>query len=246
MVDLVDYFKGGININDTCLDPCAGSGTFLLAFLRKQAEKTQNIERAKENLLDTSKLPQLPNIGLMNPPFSKKKKRQEGKAVSQAEILFVERLLDNLQRGGFASTITIISSFDNQKENQTVKKRIYKNHTLKAIINMPLNLFAPSNKVYTQIMVWQAKCPHDYQKDVYFYDLTDDETFRYQKLGNNKFFSANNLTAYDEWTFIIGEYFLYQLKKKTQILETELKINFAEMKGKKQEAENLEKTKPIE
>src|SRR6266487_6241602 len=123
MVDLVDYFKGGININDTCLDPCAGSGTFLLAVLRKQAEKTQNIERAKENLLgceidediwllsianmlvegdgksnlllqdfftwDTSKLPQLPNVGLMNPPFSKKKKKQEGKAISQAEIFFV-------------------------------------------------------------------------------------------------------------------------------------------------------------
>jgi len=221
MVDLVDYFKGGININDTCLDPCAGSGTFLLAFLRKQAEKTQNIERAKENLLgceidediwllsianmlvegdgksnlllqdfftwDTSKLPQLPNVGLMNPPFSKKKKKQEGKAISQAEILFVERLLDNLQRGGFASTITIISSFDNQKENQTVKKRIYKNHTLKAIINMPLNLFAPSNKVYTQIMVWQAKCPHDYQKDVYFYDLTDDGHQLVNKIRLDKF-----------------------------------------------------------
>src|SRR5438128_808234 len=51
MVDLIEIFKGNITAKDTCLDPCAGTGTFLLSFLNKQVDKYNNIEQAKKNLI---------------------------------------------------------------------------------------------------------------------------------------------------------------------------------------------------
>jgi type I restriction-modification system DNA methylase subunit len=52
MVELIDKFKeDGITKNDICLDPCAGTGTFLLAFMTRQIEKyRESAEQIKENL----------------------------------------------------------------------------------------------------------------------------------------------------------------------------------------------------
>jgi type I restriction enzyme M protein len=55
MVDLIEIFKGGITPQDVCLDPCAGTGTFLLSFFDKQVSKYKNIEKAKENLIGIEK-----------------------------------------------------------------------------------------------------------------------------------------------------------------------------------------------
>src|SRR5437764_10358045 len=51
MVDLIDYFKGGIGNEDVALDPCAGSGTFLLSFMNKQIQKYQAREQFKKNII---------------------------------------------------------------------------------------------------------------------------------------------------------------------------------------------------
>src|SRR5271163_834671 len=126
MVDLIEIFKGKITAKDTCLDPCAGTGTFLLSFLNKQVDKYHNIEQAKQNLMgiekneemyvlsvanmlcrgdgkanlyldpkgcfsfDSADFPQIPNIGLMNPPYSQDKQTIDGKP----EIEFVSKLSD--------------------------------------------------------------------------------------------------------------------------------------------------------
>ena len=55
MVDLIEIFKGDITPQDVCLDPCAGTGTFLLSFFDKQVSKYKNIEKAKENLIGIEK-----------------------------------------------------------------------------------------------------------------------------------------------------------------------------------------------
>src|SRR5438046_7700618 len=82
---------------------------------------------------DFTQLPTKPNIGLINPPYSQKKNR--------AEILFVERLLKVLQKDGYAAVIVPTSAFNSEKQNQEIKRVILKQHTLKAIISMPEDLF---------------------------------------------------------------------------------------------------------
>lgn len=44
--------KEGITKDDVCFDPCCGSGTFLLAFMKKQRTIPDvNIEEVKQNLI---------------------------------------------------------------------------------------------------------------------------------------------------------------------------------------------------
>jgi type I restriction-modification system DNA methylase subunit len=203
MVDLVAFFKGGsieansfsvkggIAEDDVCLDPCAGTGTFLLAFMNKQVNEYHNREEAKENLIgiekseymyvlslanmlarkdgkanlqrkdfleDELQFPKSPNIGLMNPPYIGK------------EIKFLEGLLDNLDKDGYAAVIV-----QNSTLGQTDRKRIAKKHTLKAVIKMPNSLFQPVAGVFTSVAIFQVKTGgHKKENEVYFYNLEED------------------------------------------------------------------------
>jgi|SRR6266487_3785154 len=191
MVDLIVFFKGGIAEDDVCLDPCAGTGTFLLAFMNKQVSEYHNREEAKENLIgiekseymyvlslanmlarkdgkanlqrkdflkDELQFSKSPNIGLMNPPYTGK------------EIKFLEGLLNNLDKDGYAAVIV-----QNSTLGQTDRKEIAKKHTLKAVIKMPNGLFQPVAGVFTSIAIFQVKTGgHKKEDRVYFYNLEED------------------------------------------------------------------------
>src|SRR5688572_6991978 len=51
MVELIAIYKGKITFEDICLDPCAGTGTFLLAFMDRQISKYGDRKEAKRNLI---------------------------------------------------------------------------------------------------------------------------------------------------------------------------------------------------
>ena len=79
-------------------------------------------------------------------------------------------MLDNVSRYGVI--IAPISTYFKEVEK---RKDILSLHTLKYVINMPSDLFAPNAATHTSIAVFETNRPHNYDNDeVVFYDLKDD------------------------------------------------------------------------
>ncbi|CAG8475219.1 6976_t:CDS:2 [Paraglomus occultum] len=236
MVELIDKFKAnfeegkrGIVEKDICLDPCAGTGGFLLAFMKHQIREYNNKEEAKENLIGIERHPGMfvlsvanmliqgdgkanleqgnclvkqeiskkPSIGLMNPPYSDPK---------QPEIKFAEQLL-KFVKNGWAAMIVPTSTFTNKSElNKDIKEKIYKQNTLKAVIQMPSQLFYPLS-VPTQIVIFQTESSHQ-QGDK---DDEENEKAKYSLV-------VTDVSVKDDWSFH------YQQKKQIEKDFTELFI----------------------
>lgn len=89
MVDLIDKFKeGGITVKDICLDPCCGSGTFLLTFMKKQLSiEGVDEEKVKENLIGIERNEQMYLLSIANMLT-----REDGKANLQLKSFFDDDL----------------------------------------------------------------------------------------------------------------------------------------------------------
>lgn len=121
-----------------------------------------NDERAQK-LLDEFK----PTVGFINPPYSGKENKTD---LTPKEITFIRKMLDNVSRYGIV--IAPISTFF---KDITIRQQILQAHTLKYVINMPGDLFAPNAASHTSIAVFETNRPHNYDQDeVVFYDLDDD------------------------------------------------------------------------
>ncbi|WP_418184691.1 HsdM family class I SAM-dependent methyltransferase [Aliarcobacter vitoriensis] len=99
---------------------------------------------------------------LLNPPFSYK----------ENGMPFIEFGLNKMEKGGLGAII-IQDSAGSGKAVSTNKK-ILKNHTLKASIKMPVDLFQPMAGVQTSIYIFEAHKPHDFEQTVKFIDFRDD------------------------------------------------------------------------
>jgi len=99
---------------------------------------------------------------LLNPPFS----------YDENGIPFIAFGLDNMEAGGLGAII-IQDSAGSGKAVKTNKK-ILKDHTLKASIKMPTDLFQPMAGVQTSIYIFEAGKPHDYDQIVKFIDFRND------------------------------------------------------------------------
>lgn len=121
-----------------------------------------NDDKAQQ-LLDKYK----PTIGFINPPYSGKENKTDP---TPKEITFLKKMLDNVSRYGVM--IAPISTFF---KDVTKREDILSLHTLKYVINMPNDLFAPNAAAHTSIVVFETNRPHNYNNDVVvFYDLKDD------------------------------------------------------------------------
>lgn len=78
-------------------------------------------------------------------------------------------MLDNCSRYG-----VIIAPYSTYSKDDIIRENILKKHTLKFVINMPKDLFQPNAGTYTAVAVFETNLPHDYNKEVAFYDLDDD------------------------------------------------------------------------
>lgn len=78
-------------------------------------------------------------------------------------------MLDNCSRYG-----VIIAPYSVYFKEEETRKNILKKHTLKCVVNMPKDLFQPNAGTYTALAVFETNLPHDYDKEVAFYDLDDD------------------------------------------------------------------------
>jgi len=106
-----------------------------------------------------------PTIGFINPPYGGRDNKANP---TKKEIQFLERMLDNVSRFG-----VIISPLSTYFKDEVIRNRILSKHTLKYVINMPNELFAPNASTHTAIAVFETNLPHN-NKEVVFYDLYDD------------------------------------------------------------------------
>lgn len=108
-----------------------------------------------------------PTIGFINPPYGGKENQ---KNPTPKEISFLCKLLKNCSRYG-----VMIAPLSVYNKDVEIRNEILKEHTLKAVINMPGELFLPNAGVHTAISVFETNRPFDYDNDeVLFYDLQDD------------------------------------------------------------------------
>ena len=106
-------------------------------------------------------------IGFINPPYSGKENKEDP---TPKEITFLTKLLDNCSRYGI-----VIAPLSMYFKDEAIRDNILKKHTLKAVINMPKDLFQPNASTHTAIAIFETNRAFDYNNDeVIFYDLRDD------------------------------------------------------------------------
>lgn len=120
---------------------------------------------AKQILESLKKESIIPTVGFINPPYGGKDNRDNP---TKKEIQFIEYILDNVSR--YAVVIAPLSTYFNDDD---IRNRILRKHTLKYVINMPKELFMPNAATNTAIAVFETKIPHN-GKDVLFCELKDD------------------------------------------------------------------------
>lgn len=106
-----------------------------------------------------------PTIGFINPPYGGK---DTDKNPTKKEIQFLENLLDSVSR--FAVMIAPLSTYF---KDEVTRNRILSSHTLRAVVNMPGDLFQPNASTHTAIAIFETNIPHN-DKKVAFYNLKDD------------------------------------------------------------------------
>ncbi|MCY4253436.1 MAG: N-6 DNA methylase [Flavobacteriaceae bacterium] len=106
-----------------------------------------------------------PTIGYVNPPYGG---LDNDKNPTKKEIQFLERMLNRVSRYGI-----IIAPLSCYLQNDEIRNRILTHHTLKYVINMPIELFQPNASTATAVAVFETHKPHNNQ-EVIFYNLSDD------------------------------------------------------------------------
>lgn len=128
---------------------------------------SENTEKILESLEkeDDRQIKMQPTIGFINPPYGGKDTKENP---TKKEIQFIENILNKVSR--HAVVIAPLSTYFNDDD---VRDRILKKHTLRCVVNMPKELFMPNAATNTAIAVFDTKLPHD-GKDVLFCELKDD------------------------------------------------------------------------
>ncbi len=158
-----------------------------------------------------------PTVAFLNPPYD----------LGAAEQLrFVERALNAVkgQNGRVVAIVQMSCAIKDEKDVNNVRKRLLKNHTLKAVISMPDDLFAPVG-VITCIMVFQAGTSNKGKKTWFGY-LKDDGFVKIKNKGRIDVFNRwrdikeNFLNAYNNLDEIDG----LSVMKEVEFLDSEKKF----------------------
>ncbi|MFH1048130.1 MAG: N-6 DNA methylase [Patescibacteria group bacterium] len=136
------------------------------------------------------------NIGLINPPYSQKKEEEK-------ELGFVDYMLDILNVGGIGVAILPVRCTNNDND---IRERIMKKHTLKAVMIMPSDLFKGVG-THTCIMVFEAHKPHSNKAQTWFALWNNDGFVNYK----NQRVDRNN-----KWVKI-KEKWLFDFRNKKEI-----------------------------
>lgn len=127
------------------------------------------------------------NIGLINPPYSQK---------DVVELEFVEHMLKLLTPGGTGVVVVPMSCAIGTKF-KSVRERLFKKNSLKAVFSMPDDIFYPT-ATNVCVMVWEAHTPHDSTKETFFGYYKNDGFVKRKKLGR--------IDALNKWELIESEW----------------------------------------
>jgi type I restriction-modification system DNA methylase subunit len=147
------------------------------------------------------------SLGLINPPYAQK---------DYCELEFVEKLLSFLTPNGIAVAVIPMSCAVGTKFKEQ-RRRLFNNHTLKAVFSMPDDIFYPVG-TNVCVMVWQAHKPHDLTQKTFFGFCKDDGFEKRKKLGRvdtkNKWEDTKNewLELYREKKVVDGKSALQAVK----------------------------------
>ncbi|MCD4675763.1 MAG: SAM-dependent methyltransferase [Desulfobacula sp.] len=119
-----------------------------------------------------------PTVGFLNPPYKSDTEDKE-------ELEFTLDNLKFLENNSLCVSIIPISCVLAQDgENLELKKKILKNHTLEAVLSMPIELFNNSKvTVVTAIAVIRAHSPHPKNKETWFGLWRDDGFIKVKNKG---------------------------------------------------------------
>lgn len=215
----------GVNKNSKVVDICCGTGSFLvtaMGIMHKNANMEEWEKIRKENLYGIEKSPDHHllaltnmivrkdgksnifygscfdekyveilkdakiNIGLINPPYSLKG--------GPSELDFIEQMLNVLVPSGIGVAVVPMSCAIGTKYKEE-RKRLFENHTLKAVFSMPDDIFSGQN-VGTNVcvMLWEAHKKHDLNKKTFFGYYKDDGFVKAKRLGRiDKFNKWNKI-----------------------------------------------------
>lgn len=142
-----------------------------------------------------------PTIGFINPPYSgsftdynelqkfksNKNNKSKDKKPWMKEISFLEKMCRICTR--YVVMIAPPQTFMGEDE---IRNNLLKNNTLKAVINMPKDLFQPNASTGSSIIVIETNRKHDFNVPVQFYNLKKDGFELQKKKGRRDVYNKWN------------------------------------------------------
>lgn len=116
-----------------------------------------------------------PTIGVLNPPYSKKKDGLK-------ELDFIRHTCDMLEPGGRCVAIVPMACAIG-REHAPLRRKLLEQHRLVAVMSMPDMLFNPTASTVTCVMVFEAHAAHDSNAPSWFGYWKDDGFIMNKKEG---------------------------------------------------------------
>lgn len=211
-----------LSINDTVIDICCGTGSFLVSAMKHLISKAKNVEQIKhiknKQLYGVEIQASIYSIAITNmilrgdgqsniyneDCFKFKVPEKVNFSVgllnppysqkSEVELKFVKKMLDLLNPRGTVVVVLPVSCLI-RKKFEVLRKELLENHTLKAVFSMPNDIFYPVG-TNVCVMVWEAHKPHNSNIPTFFGYYKDDGFVKKKNLGrvdfNNKWKSIKN------------------------------------------------------
>lgn len=190
-----------ITKTDKVFDPACGTGGFLVAafdHVRKECDVDELEEFKKTGLYGIEQEPEVVALALvnmifrgdgknnimegncfsdkhfktvkmtrvlMNPPFALKKEDEK-------EYKFINHALSKMTKGGLLLVIIPGPVMFREKGFREWRKDMLRNHSLRAVIKLPEDLFYPVG-VHTSIVIIEAGKPHDFNEKVLWASMDD-------------------------------------------------------------------------
>ena len=236
----------GVNKNSRILDPCSGSGAFLVRAMTDamdDCDTEEEREEVKRNQIfgieyedGAFGLSSTINIVLMNPPYNATRKFCDPEYVktwgsSKKEdpskgFHFVEYVARHISANSkIAVLLPMQAAIGNSSEVKKYKKKMLDNYTLDAVFSLPNEMFYPGASAVACCMIFDLSQKHERSnKETFFGYFKDDKFIKRKGLGRvEKTDSDGNslwVSTKDEWLD------LYKNKKEVPGLSVMKKVTW--------------------
>jgi len=122
------------------------------------------------------------DVVLTNPPFAGKVDRERIKSTlpvksNKTQVLFLGYVINSLKSGGRAGIILPEGSlFGTNKDDKEIRRFLFENTKLEAVVSMPAGVFQPYAGVKTSFLIFKKKATPklDDKEKIWFFDMQGD------------------------------------------------------------------------